>query len=206
MSGVTIYMEGGGDSKDQKAQLRQGMSQFLATLKERARAKNWKWKLTPCGGRQAAYEAFLNARQRPAAGELILLLVDSEAPVTAASRAAHLRQRAGDGWELTGVPEDHIHLMVQAMEAWIVADPEVLTAYYGQNFVRNALPTRANLEEEPKVDCARKLSAATRPTQKGEYQKIRHAADLLARISSEKVRARCPHAETMFSTLSALIA
>jgi hypothetical protein len=206
VSGVTIYMEGGGDSKDQKAQLRQGMSQFLATLKEKARAKNWKWKLTLCGGRQTAYEAFLNGRRQPAAGELIVLLVDSEAPVTAASRAAHLRARVGDGWDLTGVPEDHIHLMVQAMEAWIVADPEALADYYGQKFQRNALPTRPNLEEEPKADCANKLSAATRPTQKGEYQKIRHAADLLARISSEKVRSRCPHAEIMFSTLHPLIA
>jgi len=206
VSGLTIYMEGGGDSKDQKAQLRQGMSQFLVVLKEKARAKNWKWKLTPCGGRQAAYEAFLNARRRPMDGEMIVLLVDSEAPVTAVGRAAHLRQRVGDGWDLMGVPEDHVHLMVQAMEAWIVADPQVLADYYGQNFLRRALPTRQNLEEEPKTDCANKLSTATRPTQKGEYQKIRHAADLLARISSEKVRARCPHAEIMFSTLTALIA
>jgi hypothetical protein len=205
MSGVTIYMEGGGDSKDQKAQLRQGMSRFLATLRDKALAQNRKWKLTPCGGRRAAYEAFLNARLRPAAGELIVLLVDSEAPVTAASRAAHLRDRPGDGWGLKGVPETHIHLMVQAMEAWIVADPDALATYYGQKFRRNALPTRANLEEEPKADCAHKLSAATRSTQKGEYQKIRHAADLLALISSDKVRVRCPHAEIMFSTLSPLI-
>jgi Domain of unknown function (DUF4276) len=206
MSGLTIYMEGGGDSKDQKALLRQGMSRFLATLKDKASAQNWKWKLTMCGGRRAAYEAFLNARLRPIAGELIVLLVDSEAPVSAATRAAHLRDRAGDGWNLKGVPEAHIHLMVQAMETWVVADPDALAIYYGQKFLRNALPTRANLEEEPKEDCAKKLSTATRQTQKGEYQKIRHAADLLARISSEKVRARCPHAETMFSTLSSLIA
>ena len=88
MSGVSIYMEGGGDSKDQKAQLRQGMSRFLASLKDKVRAQNWNWKLTPCGTRRAAYEAFLNARRRPASGELIVLLVDAEAPVTAASRVA----------------------------------------------------------------------------------------------------------------------
>ena len=95
--------------------------------------------------------------------------------------------------------------MVQAMEAWIVADPDALTAYYGQHFFKNALPKRHNLEEEPKLDCANKLAAATRPTQKGEYQKIRHAAELLAKISPNKVRNRCPHAEILFSTLSHLI-
>jgi len=91
------------------------------------------------------------------------------------------------------------------MEAWIVADPDALAAYYGPHFLRNALPTRANLEEEPKADCAAKLSAATRPTQKGEYRKIKHAAELLGRITSEKVRLRCPRAEIMFSTLERLI-
>jgi hypothetical protein len=95
--------------------------------------------------------------------------------------------------------------MVQAMEAWIVADPGALEEYYGQHFRRNALPTRQNLEEEPKDDCAAKLATATKPTQKGEYQKIRHAADLLKKISPTNVRARCPHAEIMFSTLAKLI-
>ncbi len=146
----------------------------------------------------------MNARKH-ARDELIVLLVDSEAPLETPTRAAHFRQRQGDGWDLTGVPEDHIHLMVQAMEAWIVADPDVLKAYYGQHFHGNSLPTRQNLEDEPKIDCATKLAAATRPTQKGEYQKIRHASDLLKRISAAKVRARCPHAEIMFSTIAALI-
>ncbi len=204
MKAVTIYLEGGGPSEAFKAQLRRGMSEFLAELKDKARAKKWKWKLIPCGGRQEAFDAFMNARKH-ARDELIVLLVDAEAPLTAATRAAHLRQRQGDGWDLTGVPEDHIHLMVQAMEAWIVADPDVLENYYGQGFRKNVLPTRQNLEEEPKVDCAAKLATATEKTQKGEYQKIRHASDLLKKISPAKVRARCPHAELMFSTLATLI-
>ena len=35
MTALTIYMEGGGASKDQKALLRQGMSQFLVALKDK---------------------------------------------------------------------------------------------------------------------------------------------------------------------------
>jgi hypothetical protein len=45
------------------------------------------------------------------------------------------------------------------------------------------------------------LEQATRNTQKGVCRKIRHASDLLKRISPQKVRRRCPSAERMFVTL-----
>ncbi len=205
MTTVAIYLEGGGDTAEQKAQLRRGMDDFLRSLKDRVREKRWQWRLVPCGGRQGAFDAFQNARRQSSAIDIIVLLVDSESAVIVTSRAGHLRQRQGDGWDLTGVSEDHIHLMVQTMEAWIVADPEALATYYGQGFRSNALPSRQNLEEEPKADCVRKLTIATQDTTKGEYHKIRHASDLLARISAEKVRSRCPHAEFLFATLSQLI-
>ncbi|MFD0388790.1 DUF4276 family protein [Tistrella bauzanensis] len=50
-----------------------------------------------------------------------------------------------------------------------------------------------------------KIGSGNQADSKGEYQKIRHASDLLKRISPAKVRARCPHAEIMFSTIAALI-
>jgi|GEM_PF-903312 hypothetical protein len=206
MTLLTIYMEGGGNSGAQKTKLGRGMEQFLVSFKEKLRAKNGNLRVTPRGTRQAAYDAFVNARRWPEPGEIIILLVDSEAAVAACDDAsAHLRKRQGDGWDLRGVSIDHIHLMAQTMEAWLVADPEALASYYGQHFHMNALPVRDDLEEESKIDCANKLAAATRPTQKGEYQKIRHAADLLGRISPDKVRKRCPRAEIMFSTLTRLI-
>ncbi len=206
MTSLTIYFEGGGDTAEQKAQLRQGLDAFLGAWKTRAREKRWGWKLVACGGRRQAYEAFIHARRHMASGDIILLLVDSEGPVTVGTRAGHLRQRTGDDWDLSGVPEDHIHLMVQAMEAWIVADPEALGTYYGQGFRPNALPRRQNLEDETKVDCASKLAAATRDSAKGEYHKIRHASELLKRIDTGKVRLRCqPHAGIFFDKLTALI-
>ena len=202
MSGIAIYMEGGGDSASTRAQLRSGMDQFLSELKNLARAKAMRWKLVPVGGRDQAFKQFLSHPNDPDY-PIRVLLVDAEAALTSVDKRSHLRAR--DGWDLSGVSEDHIHLMVQTMEAWIVADPEALADYYGQRFRRNTLPTRANLEEEPKVDCSGRLSEATRPTQKGGYQKIGHAADLLALISPDKVRNRCPHAKIMFSVLSQLI-
>jgi hypothetical protein len=142
VTGVTIYMEGGGDSWHLKAQLRQGMDGFLSSLKTLAQSQRWKWKLTPCGSRREAYDAFMNARRRPKNGELIVLLVDSEGPVATMTRVQHLQGHRGDRWNLRGVAENTVHLMIQCMETWIVADPDALLAYYGQHFRGNALPRR----------------------------------------------------------------
>ncbi|MFM2042554.1 MAG: hypothetical protein RLY86_1130 [Pseudomonadota bacterium] len=208
MTNLTIYMEGGGDTAEQKAQIRQGMDTFLSTWKNKARQKRWGWKLVPCGGRQQTYDAFINARCRAKDGEIIVLLVDSEAPVTAATRAIqHLRNRQGDHtWDLSGVPEEHIHLMVQAMEAWLAADPDKLEEWYGSTGFRRAnLPQRQNLEEEPKDDLEPKLKTATRETRRREYHKIRHASELLKLIRPEMVRQRCPRAGIFFDKLDELI-
>ena len=110
VSRLTIYVEGGGTSAGQRKRLREGMDVFLADLKDMARKRRRGLRLVPCGGRRMAYEAFANARDHAEDGETVVLLVDSEAPVTAAAPAAHLRERQGDQWELAGVPDDHIHL------------------------------------------------------------------------------------------------
>ncbi len=101
MSGVAIYMEGGGDSRDSKAALRQGMGVFLDPLKAVARARSWRWKLVCCGGRQEAFGAFVHAL-RSSESTVVALLVDAEGPVAASPRA-HLQAR--DGWDLSGVTE-----------------------------------------------------------------------------------------------------
>src|SRR5258708_6043191 len=95
--------------------------------------------------------------------------------------------------------------MIEAMETWIVADPDALVTYYGQHFRTNALPHQS-LEEVAKIAVGRALEQAIRTTQKGAYRKIRHASDLLKRIARQKVRRRCPSAERMFVTLGNAIA
>ena len=65
-----------------------------------------------------------------------------------------------------GISEDSVHLMVQTMEAWIVADPDALAAYYGQGFRASALPSRPNLEEEDKDDILSALQRAIQNTGK----------------------------------------
>ena len=202
MSAITIYMEGGGERPGTKAKLRIGMDEFLGKIKDAAREKRWRWKLVCCGARDETLDKFRNSPAADAPG-IVVMLVDSEAPVNSPPHA-HLNER--DGWDLKGVDEDHIHLMVQSMETWIVADREKLSDYYRQGFRANALPSRNDLEEEDKESVADALKRATERTQKGRYHKIHHAADLLAKVDPTKARERCRHCERLFNTLGAAIA
>jgi Domain of unknown function (DUF4276) len=198
---IVIYFEGGGNSAESKAALRLGMSGFLKPLVDMARQRRCRWSITSCGGRDQACDAFLDALQNEPQ-KFNVLLVDSEAAVASLPRA-HLQQR--DGWNLNGAQEEQVHLMAQCMEAWLVADPEALAAYYDQGFNANALPKRINLEEEPKVQIYAALENATRQTQKGGYGKIKHASVLLKRVSQDKAKKRCAHCERLFTTLTAKI-
>ncbi len=191
MSDVVVYMEGGGDTRDGKAALRIGMTAFLRTLKEMANARRHNLKIVPCGGRTEARDAFLNAT-KIAPDDHAFLLVDSEEQVVHAPKQ-HLSHR--DGWNLNAIPERKIHLMVQTMETWIVADVEALIAHYGKNFLPNSLPKAVNLELVPKAKVADVLRHATGKTLKGEYHKINHASALLQRIRPEEVRSRCPFSD-----------
>ena len=201
MSGVAIYTEGGGDRRDAKAAIRQGMDRLLQPLKDAARARALHWKLVPCGGRDEAFRRF-----RDAVGNgddaIVVLLVDAERPV---SGAPHLHLQSWDEWNMDFADEDMIHLMVQTMETWMAADPDALSRYYGQNFNGNVLPRRTNLEEVAKADIERALKRATEHTQKGRYHKVKHASDLLKQIDVERVKARCPHCARLFDKLGPMI-
>ena len=201
MSGVAIYMEGGGRGKESRAKLRQGMDEFLHRLKAAARAKKWRWDLVCCGPRDDALRGFQNAVAR-GDDTVTVLLVDAEGPVTKPVRE-HLRDR--DGWDLDFAEDYAVHLMAQTMETWIAADSEALAEYYGQGFNKNALSDRTNLEEEPKANVENRLNRATERSRKGRYHKIRHASHLLQRIDAEHVQARCPHCRRLFNVVGRMI-
>ena len=201
MSSVAIYMEGGGNSKDTKAALRVGMDGLLGTLKQSARDRRLRWKLVCCGGRDRAFRGFRDAL-RNGDDSVVVLLVDAEGPVEATARE-HLQTR--DRWNLTGVDGDAVHLMVQTMETWIVADPEALRRYYGQGFNAGALPTRPNLEEESKASVEDSLHRATDRTKKGRYRKIAHASDLLRGVDAERVKVSCRHGQRLFDELGRMM-
>lgn len=170
MRDIAIFVEGGGDSKEQKAEIRRGLDALLGKIKDKAREKRLGWKLVPCGGRNATKDAFLNEVTRGSKHTLSVLLVDSEeappdpgreATANATQRKEYLIRR--DGWtELNAIPDEQIHLMVRTMEAWIAADTDALAKFYGKDFHAKKLPNRKNLEQESKPEIASKLAAATR--------------------------------------------
>jgi hypothetical protein len=75
---IAIHFEGGGNTAQQKVELRTGLGCLLDARKTAARAKGLGWKLVPSGGRQRAYNALINAMRRGDGTTLNVLLVDSE--------------------------------------------------------------------------------------------------------------------------------
>ena len=202
---VKLFVEGGGDGDALKIECRRAFTQLL----ERAGLKGRMPRIVPCGGRQNAFEQFCTALGGGSRTEAAFLLVDAEEPVTHTSPWEHVSQRRGDeAWSRPdGVSDDHLHLMVQCMEAWLVADRQALRDFYGQGFNESALPpASARLEEVAKLDLYRKLELATRSTKtKGAYGKGQHSFKLLATLDPSLVRKASPWADRFFTTLDRLL-
>lgn len=201
MRAIHIYVEGGGPTNRTQSPLREGFDGFFSELKSLAKSRDVFLRFVFAGSRKEAFEDFQTSR-RTNPERINLLLVDSESAVLSLP-CVHLKQR--DGWALDGVDEEHVHLMAQCMEAWLLADPEAMAEYYNQGFNANALPVRINLEEEPKTQISAALESATRHTQKGRYHKIKHASELLKRVSAQKAQNRCPHCKRFFETVTRMI-
>jgi Domain of unknown function (DUF4276) len=211
VSEVRIYIEGGGDGKNTKASIRQGFSQFFKSLVDIAKSQKIKWNITICGSRTNAFRDFQNAlKSHPEAFNV--LLVDAEAPVTIQSPWGHLKIR--DNRDAPPEVDDTCcHLMVQAMDAWFIADIETLKKYYGQGFRENIIPKNSHVESIDKDRLFNVLKKATCNTSKGEYHKINHASKLLELLDVAKVRQasplcvhrRCWRSHRLFTTLAAIM-
>ena len=174
---IRIYFEGA-------AVLREGFGEFLKEIRDKARARRIGFEFIACGG--AAKRDFeIGSRRNPQAWNV--LLCDSE------------------GDPVPSPPPDSKFWMVELMEAWFLADPEALQHYYGAEFNRKALKKNPDVEKIRKVDVKSCLDEATKGTQKGRYNKTKHAPHLLMRISPQKVRKHARNCERLFQSLGAKI-
>ena len=187
-----LYVEGGGDRKPLRTECRQAFREFLQKAGLAGRLP----RIFASGGRQQAYDDFRHALGASGGDDFVVLLVDSEGPIAAdAERWRHLKDR--DGWDKpAGATDGHVHLMVQCMEAWFLADRGALARYFGAGFSENSLPRRANVEEVSKQGLERGLNAATRNSRpKGAYRKGRDSFAILADLDPDKVADASLHAK-----------
>jgi hypothetical protein len=197
---VRLYIEGGG-VKASRVRLRKAFRQFLRELDERARDRGIRLSPEPFGDRQRTFGAFRLALQDRAEA-FNVLLVDSEGPVNAASPWTHLKVDSSDNWDNPGAEDKHCHLMVQAMEAWLIADRERLREHYGRGFQEKALSKSPNVEEIPKENLKQSLRNASRKTKKGPYHETKHAPEILATIRPSEVQRKARHCKRLFDTLA----
>jgi hypothetical protein len=198
MVSVRIYVEGGGGGKLVRTKCRKGFSEFFHRTGFSGRMP----KIVACGTRNNAYDDFRSAWVQSDAESFLILLVDSEGPVTQAPWD-HLRTR--EGWIKPGpASDDNAHLMVQCMEAWFLADKKAMAEYYGQYFNERSLPANPKIEEIPKGDILKGLSDATRNTQKGEYDKGDHSFAILERLDPSGMKG-LPHWDRLLDLLNRLL-
>lgn len=193
---ILIYIEGA-EKGPAANRLRTGFRAFLAPLYELAQQKGIK--LHPpimCGSGIEAYKDFQTGL-RSNKQAINILLVDAEKPVTENISAwGHLN------CDSLGLDDSHCHLMVQTMEAWLIADKVALAEFYQQGFNQNALPQNPRVEEVSKTDLLDGLRRATEKTSKGRYHKTIHAPEILKRLDVAKVRQAASHCERLFQTLT----
>ena len=195
---ITLYVEGGGDSKDLKTRCRRGFAKFV----ENAGLAGRMPRIVACGGRNNAYKSFETALDM---GERTpMLLVDAEGPVSAESPWDHALNQ--DGWDRpNGAGDDHCHLMVQIMESWFLADRSALVSFYADGFRVGALPAEnRSVEQISKADVLRGLKRATRNnTTKGSYHKGSHSFTILGKINPSVVESGAPSAKRFLDVLRA---
>lgn len=195
---ITLYVEGGGDSKDLKTACRRGFRKFL----EKAGLEGKMPRISACGGRRNAYDSFKTALR---VGERTpILLVDSEDSQTEASPWDHLRKRAQDNWPRPlGASNDHCHLMVQVMESWFLADRSTLVSFFGHGFQVGGLPGNPSIEEISKHDVLQGLERATKGATGGPYKKGRLSFRILGEITPSAVESVAPSAKRLLDVLRA---
>lgn len=203
-----LIVEGGGDNNDAlKTECRKGFRCFL----EKAGFEGMMPRIVAAGGRRQAYDQFQTSVLSAGSDDVVILLVDSEAPVTSIAGSAqpwmHVKNRDGDGWNKPhGATDGDLHFMVECMESWFLADPTALREFYGQGFTATPIPKNSHVEQISKADVYAALKKVTKGTKtKGEYGKGKHAFKILALIDPAKVRAAAPYADRLLSHLDKVL-
>lgn len=186
------------------ARLRAGFSQlFMKALREPCQKQQVILKVMLCGSNG---DAFNLCRRAAGVGVDCVLLIDADSPVAEGRQAReHLHQL--HGWkDLPSLKHGQVHLMVVAMESWLVCDAEAWTKVFGSKFRSDALPKARNIESVDNKSLTDAINRATRDTPSGPYHKVKHGVRLLETLCPDRVADRAPHCRLLFEELRRRIA
>ena len=187
MSRIVIHFEG-------KKDLRPGFRKLFERHVNRAREKRIRFDLISGGSNVETVKDFLRScRENPS--DLNVLLVDSESPAPSAAAAIRaLRSRSY--WDASAAVDDgQINFMVQAMEAWFIADRRALATHFGNRFNADGLPSPRNAESISPQGLTDSITQALRASGgwrgRRRYDKARDGARLLELLNEATVRQNC---------------
>jgi hypothetical protein len=184
---TTIYIEGGGDSKELHTRCRKGFRKLL----ENCGFTGYMPKLVACGGRDSAFDDFKIAHTNKSDSDYVAMLIDSEDPLDNLDIWEHLKRR--DEWDKPlGSEDDQVLFMTTCMETWIVADRDALAKHYGSKLQKNALPLLNDLESRYRHDIQNDLFHATRNCSNA-YKKGKRSFDVLEKLSPDKLELYLPN-------------
>lgn len=188
VSRIVIHFEGDG-------RLKPGFRKLFNRHANRAQGKRIRFSLISGGSNAETVKGFLiSCRKNPS--DLNVLLVDSEGPAPSAAAAIRaLRSRRY--WDANAAVDDgQINFMVQAMEAWFIADRRALSSHFGNRFNADGLPSPRNAETVSPNGLADSINQALRAVggRRGRrrYDKARDGARLLELLDENAVRQNCP--------------
>lgn len=192
-----LYVEGGGDSKEQHARCREGFRKLM----EQSGLRGHMPRIVAGGSRSATYRQFTKAQLD--SEKISILLVDSEEPITQ-SPWAHVLRR--DQWERpSGATDDQLQFMATCMETWIIADRQALSRFFGANLNEKALLPLNDLEQRRRDEVQETLEQATRPCGPDrQYKKGRRSFQVLASLDPQTLTRYLPHFRRLIDTLNSL--
>lgn len=184
---TSIYLEGGGDSKELHIRCREGFRKLLESCGFEGKMP----RLYACGGRKATFDDFKKGHVTQKTIDYVAMLIDSEDPLNDLEAAwVHLKRR--DGWEKpTGADDHQVLFMTTCMETWIVADRRTLAEHYGNKFQESALPSLVDLEKRSRQEIQNKLIDATRNCP-NVYEKGKRSFEILGKLSPDALGKHLP--------------
>jgi len=184
---ASIYLEGGGESKELHIRCREGFRKLLEKCGYQGRLP----RLTACGGRADTFEDFQTGHATKRDSDYVAMLIDSEEPLENLDATwRHLKHY--DGWDMpAGASNEQVLFMTTCMETWIVADRKTLTKHFGNKLQESALPALHDAESRSRQEIQKSLAHATRKCGNA-YAKGKRSFELLGKLSPPELQKHLP--------------